>query len=192
MRYGIKNRKLSRKRAHRDHLVRNLATQLFLHGRIKTTLAKAKAIQPVIDRLITLSRQDNKLVVRRYLQSFLYSQKAVENILDYYREDLKDKKSGFTKILRLDSRPGDGSRLALLDLSIDDKKKSFSLAAEVRKKKEKKEGKEKKEKEEPQKKKEGSFWNRFKTQKDSRTENREDRQNRDKDKEDATQRTTSK
>jgi large subunit ribosomal protein L17 len=201
MKYGVKKRKLSRKKAHRNHLVRNLATQLFLHGRIKTTLAKAKTVQPVVDKLVTLSRQKNKLVVRRYLQSFLYSQKAAENVLDYSRGDLKDKASGFAKIIRIDSRLGDGSKLALLDLSIDNKKKSFFLAAEIKKKKDKKEGKEGKESE-PEKepsqkkggtlKKGGTFWDRFKAQKGSKTESKKDRQGGDIDKKDPTQRTTSK
>ncbi len=189
MRDRRKHRKLSRKKAHREHLVRNLATQIFLHGRIKTSLAKAKTVQQVIDRLVTISKKDS-LESRRYLQGYLFSKKAVENLLKEFKADFKEKQSGYTKILRLGTRLGDGSQMVILDLSVDDQKKSFAKAAEVRKKKEKAGEKEpKKEKQETEKKK--SFWDRFKGKKKEEVSTK-DSPKADRSEKEPTQRTTSK
>jgi len=143
MKYLKHSRKLGRKKANRQHLIRNLATQTLLHGRIKTTLAKAKRVQPVVERLISIS-QKKSLSARRYLLAYLSHSQAVEKLLADYREDFKSRNSGFSKIIRLKKRLGDNSELAFLDLAIAEDKKSYAKALEKRKKKQKEEKKQKK------------------------------------------------
>lgn len=190
MRHRKKGRKLSRKVGHRDKLTRNLLSQLFEHGQIKTTLAKAKTIKPQIDKVVTISKKDDK-VSRRRLEKMLFSTEAVNNIFDKYREDFDKRNSGYSRIIRLHRRLGDNSQIVLVDLLVDDSKKSV---IEKKKSKAKKDSEDKKsdDKEEVDKKN-GSFWDRFSKKEDqAKSSTAKDQQTGSSIKKDPSQRTTSK
>jgi len=159
MRHQKRGRKLSRKKAHRNHLMRNLITQIFLHGRITTTLAKAKTVQPMIEKIIAKNlKLKSKMDSYRYLAKVLYSEKAMTNLQKKFNPELKKYTSGFTKIIKIKNRYGDNSAMAILDLRVDEEKKSYFIAQKKRKAQDK-DSKDKKV--EPEKNKTG-FWDRFK------------------------------
>jgi len=96
-------------------LLRGLATEFVLNGKMKTTLAKAKALRPVVERLITLSRS-NSLSVRRRLLGFLYEEKAVKKLLEKLGPDYRGRHGGYTRIVQLNRRKGDNAPMALIEL----------------------------------------------------------------------------
>ncbi len=164
MRHRKKGKKLSRKAGHRDKLIRNLLTQLFEHGQIETTLAKAKAVKPRIDKVVTIAKKDTP-PSRERLKKMLFSQEAFDNIYGKYKDDLSQRDSGYSRIIRLRRRPGDNSQIVLIDLLVDDSKKSV-----LEKKDEKSSSKKDQSKSEKQTKNEKddskSFWDRFGKKKD--------------------------
>jgi large subunit ribosomal protein L17 len=164
MRHRKKGKKLSRKAGHRDKLIRNLLTRLFEHGQIETTLAKAKAVKPRIDKVVTIAKKDTP-PSRERLKKMLFSQEAFDNIYNKYKDDLSQRDSGYSRIIRLRRRPGDNSQIVLIDLLVDDSKKSV-----LEKKDEKSSSKNDQSKSEKQTKNEKddskSFWDRFGKKKD--------------------------
>lgn len=115
MRHRAKNRQLSRTTEHRKALLSNLATSLFMHGRITTTVAKAKELRPVAEKLITLARRGD-LHARRLVERRIRD-KAVSSLL------FKDigprfaaRPGGYSRIIRLGHRLGDGAEMARIEL----------------------------------------------------------------------------
>jgi len=107
--------KLGREREHRKATLRNLVRGLFLHGRIKTTLPKAKAARSVAERLITRAKQDtvhNRRQVRRFLIDRRLTNKLFVEIAPQY----KDRPGGYTRIVKLGPRRGDAAEMAVLSL----------------------------------------------------------------------------
>lgn len=107
--------KLSRKAGPRKALLRGLVTSFVLKGKIHTTMAKAKALRPIAERLITFSRQ-NTLAVRRRLLGYLYDEKAVKKLLEDLGPAYANRKGGYTRIIRLAERKGDNAPLAVIEL----------------------------------------------------------------------------
>ena len=154
MRHQKKGKKLSRKRPHRNHLMRNLITQVLLHSRIETTLSKAKAVKPQLEKTISKALDKDEMNAKRFLDSHLYSKKATDNLLNLYRDDLKKKDGGYTKLIKLGKRKGDGSQMVLIDLRVsEDNRPEKEVSKSDNKKAESKEKEEEK----------GSFWDRFKS-----------------------------
>ncbi|OGL87591.1 50S ribosomal protein L17 [Candidatus Uhrbacteria bacterium RIFCSPLOWO2_02_FULL_49_11] len=102
---------LDRGAAHRGALLRNLATSLVLYDQIQTTEAKAKALRPFMERLVTLSKNPT-LANRRKLIKALYTKGAVRKACDVLGPRYKDRKGGFLRITHLGTRRGDAARLA--------------------------------------------------------------------------------
>jgi large subunit ribosomal protein L17 len=115
MRHQKSGRKFSRTREHRRALFRNLATALFLHGRIQTTDAKAKALRPVAEKLITLGRRGD-LHARRMCASFLTDKDALAKLFGEIGVRFKNRPGGYTRILKLGNRLGDAAPLAIIEL----------------------------------------------------------------------------
>jgi len=115
MRHQKKTSKLSLKAAPRKALLRSLATNLVMYGKIETTLAKAKAIKPIIERHITASKEDT-LAVRRRLLAFLYKEKAVNKMITEIGPKYKERKGGYTRIIKLANRKGDDAAMAIIEL----------------------------------------------------------------------------
>lgn len=107
--------KLSRKTNARNALLRGLATEFVLKGKLKTTMAKAKALRSVIEKYITLSRE-NSLSVRRRLLGYFYEERAVKKLLEKLGPTYQGRAGGYTRIVRLNERRGDNASMALIEL----------------------------------------------------------------------------
>lgn len=116
MRHQKFSQRLSRPLGHRRATLRNLVISLLKYQRIKTTLAKAKFAQSLAERIISLGRQ-NTLQSRRHALRILNDKIAVGELFSRIAPLFKNRPSGFTRIIRLFSRRGDGAEMALLELT---------------------------------------------------------------------------
>jgi large subunit ribosomal protein L17 len=108
--------KLNRSSAHRKSTVANLATALLTHGRIQTTEPKARAARRVAEKAITLGKQDT-LHARRQAIALLQNKEVTYRLFDTVAPVFKDVPGGYTRVLRLGPRQGDGAEMVLLELS---------------------------------------------------------------------------
>ena len=115
MRHRVAHRKLGRTTEHRISLLRNLAASLFIHERIRTTLAKAKELRPFAERLITLSKKDS-LHARRQALRIMVHREAVNKLFRDLSARFADRPGGYTRILKLGPRRGDGAPMAYIEL----------------------------------------------------------------------------
>ncbi len=115
MRHNVMGRKLGRTTNQRKALFRNLTTELFRHNRIKTTEAKAKAIQPLAERLITLARRRD-LHARRLAARDIYDPAVLQKLFDTIGPTMQDRPGGYTRIFKLGPRHGDAAKMALIEL----------------------------------------------------------------------------
>ncbi len=116
MRHRKKTHKLGRDAEHRKAMLRNQVISLFLHGRIETTLAKAKETRKVAERMITLGKRGD-LHARRLARRFLVDRKITNYLFDKIAPLFKDVDGGYTRIYRLGVRRGDGAQMAILELT---------------------------------------------------------------------------
>jgi large subunit ribosomal protein L17 len=145
MRHKNAHRKLSRNTSHRRALLRNLVTDFLDHGRLMTTLPKAKEVRPLAERMITLGKRDN-LHARRQLQAFLLREPVAKKVFDTIAPRFADRNGGYSRIIKLGNRKGDGADLAIIELLGSELEVKKAERAE--KEKAKQAGKEKKEKKE--------------------------------------------
>jgi large subunit ribosomal protein L17 len=115
MRHGDKVKNLSRKKAHRDMLLSNLACQLIAHKRIVTTLAKAKALRVYVEPLITKGKE-NTTHQRRVVFSYLQDKDAIKELFSTVAEKIVGRPGGYTRIIKLGTRPGDNAEMAMIEL----------------------------------------------------------------------------
>ena len=116
MRHLVKGRKLNRSGAHRTALGRNLARALVTHHRIITSVEKAKAFRPMIEKLITLSKERSLHNIRRAM-AILPDKTAVKKLFDVVGPHFKERPGGYTRILRLGkNRLGDNGSRAVFEL----------------------------------------------------------------------------
>jgi large subunit ribosomal protein L17 len=142
MRHGKKIKKLGRTKSHRKAMLANMAASLFLYHVIKTTEAKAKELKKLADKLITLAKRGD-LHAHRQVYDVIKDRKLVKKLFDEIAPKLMDREGGYTKVLKLGTRRGDGASLAVIKLLVE---KPPSEEKEGKKKKSKKEeGKPKKE-----------------------------------------------
>ncbi len=117
MRHRVAHRKLGRITPHRIALLRNLATALFEKERIRTTLPKAKEVRSFAEKLITLARrEDNRLHARRQVARDIQNPAVVKKLFDTLGARFATRPGGYTRILRLGPRHGDGAEMAYLEL----------------------------------------------------------------------------
>ena len=115
MRHGDKIKNLSRKKAHRDALLSNLAIALITHKRITTTVAKAKALRVYVEPLITKSKE-NTTHQRRVVFSYLNDKNAITELFSTVAEKVAGRPGGYTRIIKLGARPGDNAETAMIEL----------------------------------------------------------------------------
>lgn len=115
MRHGKKINHLGRKSAHRKAMLSNMACSLIEHKRIKTTLAKAKALRKYVEPLITKSKDDTTHS-RRVVFSYLKNKEAVKELFGDISEKVASRPGGYTRILKIGPRPGDNAEMALIEL----------------------------------------------------------------------------
>ncbi len=115
MRHARAGKKLGRDSAHRKALYSNLAGALIEHGRIRTTVTKAKAVKPLAEQMITLGRRGD-LHARRQATSFLRSRDVVHKLFAEVAPLFKDRPGGYTRIVKIGSRAGDSAEMVYLEL----------------------------------------------------------------------------
>src|ERR1700680_4260409 len=135
MRHLNSGSKLGRQPAHRRATLRNLVTNVTERERITTTVTRAKAARPLVERLITLGKRDS-LHTRRQAAAYLFTPGATEKLFGEIAPRFADRQGGYTRIIHAGFRIGDGARLAILEL----------LGSKLRKKEGKDKDKDKKEK----------------------------------------------
>jgi large subunit ribosomal protein L17 len=116
MRHRKKGRQLSRTRSHKRAAMRNMATSLFLHERIRTTEAKAKELRPFAEKLITLAKRGD-LHSRRLAGRHIADSEALQKLFADIGPRFEDRPGGYTRIMKLGARKGDGAELAFIELT---------------------------------------------------------------------------
>jgi large subunit ribosomal protein L17 len=132
MRHRVKGKKLRRDTAHRRALLRNLVTSFLEKERIRTSLAKAKAARPLAEKMITLAKRDT-LNARRRAIRFIFREAVVKKLFSELGPRFSERPGGYTRIVKIGPRRGDGADMALLEL----------IGTEFKKKEKKKKIKEK-------------------------------------------------
>lgn len=115
MRHSKRFNHLGRKKEHRDALLANLASQLIIHKRIKTTLAKAKALRQYVEPLITKGKTDTTHS-RRVVFGYLKHKDPVKELFINVAQKVADRPGGYTRIIKLGNRLGDNAELAFIEL----------------------------------------------------------------------------
>lgn len=120
MRHGDKINNLGRKKAHREALLANLASQLITHKRIVTTLAKAKALRTYVEPLITKTKKNASTLEishnHRLVFSYLQDKSAVKELFTVIAPKVADRPGGYTRIIKLGIRVGDNAETAMIEL----------------------------------------------------------------------------
>jgi large subunit ribosomal protein L17 len=115
MRHRNSGRQLSRNASHRHAMLRNMATSLLRHETIRTTVPKAKELRRVVEPLITLARVDS-IAMRRLAYARLRDVSVVDKLFDDLGPRFKARAGGYTRILKMEPRPGDSADMALMQL----------------------------------------------------------------------------
>lgn len=150
MRHGRKVKKLGRTKSHRKAMLANMAASLFEYHVIKTTEPKAKEVRKLAEKLITLAKRGD-LHAHRQVYDIIKDRKLVKKLFDEIAPKFKEREGGYTRVLKLGVRRGDGASLSVVELLIEKPPKEDKKG-----KKEKGAKKEKREKEETKKSKEKS------------------------------------
>jgi large subunit ribosomal protein L17 len=130
MRHLVKKKKLGRNTAQRRALLRNLVTSFLEKERMRTTLAKAKAAKPLAEKMITLAKKDT-LHAKRQALSYIYKKPVVKKLFEELGPRFSERPGGYTRIVKIGPRAGDGAEMAILEL----------VGSEFEKKAKKKKGK---------------------------------------------------
>jgi len=128
-------------------MLRNLVTDFLDHGRLMTTLPKAKEVRPLAEKMITLGKRDN-LHARRQLYAYLLREAVAKKVFETIAPRFSDRKGGYSRIIKLGNRKGDGADLAIIELLGSELEVKKAEKAEKAKEKAQKAGKEKKEEKE--------------------------------------------
>ncbi len=115
MRHRKHSNQLGVKKEHREALLANLSTALITHGKIKTTLKKAKALRPFVEKVITLAKKGS-LHNRRLAISRVRDTGAVHELYEEKVEQFRERNGGYTRIYKLGTRRGDAAEMALIEL----------------------------------------------------------------------------
>ena len=115
MRHRYAHRRLGRNSKERRALLRGLATDLLTHEHIVTTVPKAKEVRPLAEKMITLGKRDS-LHARRLVQSYVMREAIAKKVFDTIAPKFADRKGGYSRIIKLGNRKGDGADLAIIEL----------------------------------------------------------------------------
>ena len=115
MRHKVAGYKLGRNTSHRRSLLRNLVTSVIVEERVETTVPKAKAAKPIVEKMITLGKRGD-LAARRLAGSYLMTNEAVVKLFDTVGPRFGDRNGGYTRIVRTAWRKGDGAEKAFIEL----------------------------------------------------------------------------
>ena len=127
MRHLVAGSKLGKQPAHRRAVLRNLVTNVIEKERITTTIARARAARPLVEKMITLGKRDT-LHARRQAAAFLQTKDATRKLFGEIAPRFSDRAGGYTRIVRVGWRIGDGAELAILELIGSELKKKEKKA----------------------------------------------------------------
>ncbi|MEQ9116087.1 MAG: 50S ribosomal protein L17 [Rickettsiales bacterium] len=133
MKHNIKLKKLNRTSAHRKALFANMVASIIKHAQIKTTLAKAKVVRPIVERLITKAKV-NTVASRRYLLSKINDTVAVEKLLAEVGPENMSRAGGYIRIIKAGFRTGDAAPMAVVELVEKSKKAKAKTPSESKSK----------------------------------------------------------
>lgn len=114
MRHGVGHKKLNRTASHRQAMFANMAASLIKHEQIVTTLPKAKALRPVVERLVTLAKKGD-LASRRLVVSRMRDETQAKKLFDTLAPRYKSRAGGYTRVLKAGFRYGDNAPLAVIE-----------------------------------------------------------------------------
>ena len=114
MKHNIGHRKLNRTSSHRKSLLMNLSNALIKHEQITTTLAKAKELRPFVEKIVTLGKRGD-LESRRKAIAILQDKKMTTKIFNTFADRYKDRKGGYTRIVKIGNRYGDNAPTAVIE-----------------------------------------------------------------------------
>jgi len=115
MRHRKKGTTLSRKKNSREMMLRNLASSIIIYEKVKTTEAKAKVVRSLVEKYITTAKNNN-LAARRKLISILPQKMAVKKAIEVLAKRYQEKKGGYTRIVKIGPRTGDGAKIVQIEL----------------------------------------------------------------------------
>lgn len=115
MRHRKKTIKLGREKAPRELMLRNLASSILIYEKVKTTKAKAQAVRPMVEKMITSSK-DGSLASRRGLIKVLLQKNAIKKAMEVLGARYKERPGGYTRITKLGKRDGDGAEMVQIEL----------------------------------------------------------------------------
>jgi large subunit ribosomal protein L17 len=115
MRHAVAGRKLNRPTGHRLALYRNLVTDLLRYERLTTTVAKARAVQPIAEKVLTVGKTDS-VHHRRLAAAQLFDAKIVQKLFDVLGPRFSERPGGYTRVIRLGRRLGDAAEIAIIEL----------------------------------------------------------------------------
>jgi large subunit ribosomal protein L17 len=115
MRHKVAGYKLGRTTSHRRSLLRNMVTSLIIEERIETTVPKAKALRPTIEKMITLGKRGD-LAARRQAAAYVMTDEAIRKLFDTIGPRFGDRNGGYTRIVRTSWQKGDGAEKAFIEL----------------------------------------------------------------------------
>jgi large subunit ribosomal protein L17 len=133
MRHLVKGKKLRRNTAQRRALLRNLVTSFLEKERVRTTLAKAKAARPLAEKMITLAKKDT-LHSRRQALRFIYKRLVVKKLFEELGPRFSERPGGYTRIVKVGARSGDGAEMAVLELIGTEFKKKAKKKKDIKEK----------------------------------------------------------
>jgi len=114
MRHGVRGRKLGRTTAHRRAMFRNQLAALIEHGRIKTTLPKAKELRPVAEKLVTQGKKGT-IEARRSVRKWVSERTLIQKLFDDIAPRFEDRPGGYLRIIKLGPRLGDNAEMAVIE-----------------------------------------------------------------------------
>ncbi len=115
MRHRKKKKTLGRKKEAREMMLRNLAASILIYEKVKTTEAKAKAVRPLVERLITISKRGDLTARRRLIQK-LPQKMAVKKAMEVLASRYRQRPGGYTRITKIGCRAGDGAKMVIIEL----------------------------------------------------------------------------
>jgi large subunit ribosomal protein L17 len=115
MRHRKKTKTIGRKKEPREAMLRNLATSVILYEKVKTTETKAKAVRPLVEKMITLGKKGT-LTARRQALKFFYIENPVKKVFEELGPRYKDRPGGYCRITRIAPRRGDAAKMVYLEL----------------------------------------------------------------------------
>lgn len=103
-------------RGHRKAVLRNLATSVILHEKVKTTAAKAKQVQPIVEDLITKAKTKDTMNAIRLISKAVFDDKASRKLLEVLKDRYQDRAGGYTRIIKIGHRAGDAAEVVSIQL----------------------------------------------------------------------------